>query len=234
MPQMTNEILSIAWDTDCNVFIESGTFYGTTYRQALDTGIFQQVYSVEIQDGLYNELIQKFKQTDRQRIFHGDSRQVIGEKILPLCGADDRIFFWLDGHFSGGPTGGGDTECPLLGELEAIQKAAPSASLVIAIDDTDDFGRRDEAVQGLNWPTREQIEALLYQINPDFHCLDFTGQGQYERQARGVLVYSYRPLSLVYPQKIKTLEQRISRIQQIRYYRTRIVAKIRKWLKIVT
>lgn len=228
MPAITTSTLATALDTRCNVFIESGTFYGDTYRTVLDAGIFQRVYSVEIVETLHAELLKKFEQNEQQRIFLGDSRQVLKEQILPLCQPTDRLFFWLDAHYSGGPTGGEQVECPLLGELDAILQAAPSKNLVIAVDDIDELGRQDDSIPGLNWPTREEVEALVYQINPDFHCLDFTGEGDYERQGRGVLIYSDRPLSPQFPQAIAQVKRRMARTRTIQRYRQAITRRLNK------
>lgn len=190
MPAIASEILAIAQNTRCNVFVESGTFKGKSLRTAIESGIFEKHYSVEIQPSLYEDLKPKFAERQNCQIFLGNSSTVFVENIFPLCAAGDRLFFWLDGHFSKGETGGAESPCPLLDELAAIRQHCPTQSLVIAIDDTDDFGRTDPDVPGLNWQTRSEIEAAALKINPSFHILDYTSNNPDKKLARGVLVFS--------------------------------------------
>ena len=194
MPAITPQILKIAKDARCNVFIESGTCLGQSFQIALKSGIFKRCYSVEIAVGLYKEVAIKYPTRPNQQVFLGKSHEIFKECIFPLCSSKDRIFFWLDGHFSGsatrtGRTRGRNSPCPLLAELEIIRQHCPSSSLVIAIDDTDDFGRRSSKVPGHNWPTRAEVDAATYKINPNFVCLDYTGEGTLQKLHRGVLVF---------------------------------------------
>ena len=192
MPTIASRILEIARETRCNVFIESGTSRGYSFREALVLGIFARCYTVELLPSFYKGVASRYPTRATQQVFLGNSYEVFREQIFPLCSAEDRIFFWLDGHFSGGYTGGGAFPHPLLRELEVIRQFCPSESLVIAIDDTIDFGRKDLEYLGHNWPTRAEVEAAAYEINPNFHCLDYTGEGISQRVHRGVLVFSYR------------------------------------------
>ena len=195
MPAIAPQILKVAKDMQCNVFIESGTFLGQSFQIALKSGIFERCYSVELALGLYKEVAIKYPTRPNQQVFLGKSHEIFLSQIFPLCSSKDRIFFWLDGHFSGGitwigPTRGADSPCPLLAELEAIHQCCPSSSLVIAIDDVDDFGMRNSKIPGHNWPTRVEVEAAAYRINPNFACLDYTGGESFQKIHRGVLVFS--------------------------------------------
>jgi len=195
VPAIAPQILKIAKDTQCNVFIESGTFLGQSFQIALKSGIFERCYTVELALGLYKEVAIKYPTRPNQQVFLGKSHEIFRRQIFPLCSSKDRIFFWLDGHFSGGttwigPTRGADSPCPLLVELEAIRQYCPSSSLVIAIDDVDDFGMRNSKIPGHNWPTRTDVDAAAYRINPNFVCLDYTGGGTFQKIYRGVLVFS--------------------------------------------
>ena len=195
MPAIAPQILKIAKDTQCNVFIESGTFLGQSFQKALKSGIFERCYSVELALGLYKDVAIKYPTRSNQQVFLGKSHEIFRSRIFPLCSSKDRIFFWLDGHFSGGitwigRTRGADSPCPLLAELETIHQCCPSSSLVIAIDDVDDFGMRNSIIPGHNWPTRTEVDAAAYRINPNFVCLDYTGKGSFQKVYRGVLVFS--------------------------------------------
>lgn len=192
MPAIAFQILSIAKDAQCNVFVESGTHLGTSFRRALESGIFERCYTVEIVPKLYSRLAVQYPDQPNRRVFLGRSHEVFRDQVLPLCFSGDRILFWLDGHCGAKDGGGADFPCPLLDELEAIRQCCPSSSLVIAIDDTEHFGRRDTRTPGNNWPTRNEVEAAAYRINPHFFCLDYTGEGATHWLFGGVLVFSYQ------------------------------------------
>lgn len=191
MPTIAPQILELARVARCNVFIESGTLRGHSFRRALRSGIFKRCYTVEIVPALYRAAAARYPARPSRQAFLGKSHEVFRKQIFPLCSAEDRIFFWLDGHYSAGPSGGADAPCPLLKELEAIRRWCPSRSLVIVIDDTNDFGMKNPGVPGLNWPTRAAAEAAVHRINPNFICLDYTGKGPLQKIFRGVLVFSY-------------------------------------------
>jgi hypothetical protein len=67
----------------------------------------------------------------------GDSEQLMTGLIADL---DQPALFYLDGHYSGGQTGKGRHEIPVVKEVEAILRDAPNGSFVI-IDDARSFGR---------------------------------------------------------------------------------------------
>lgn len=194
MPTIALQILEIARDTQCNVFIESGTGRGESFQKALESSIFERCYTVELLRSFYKGVASRYPARANRQVFLGESHKVFREQIFPLCSVEDRIFFWLDGHFSGGHTGGRALSQPLLYELGVIRRFCPSKSLVIAIDDTNDFGRSDLEYPGHNWPTRDEVETAVARINPDFVCLDYTGKGPLQKVFRGVLVFSYRAL----------------------------------------
>lgn len=201
MPPISSEMLAIAKDAGCNVFVESGTYMGVSFRRALRSQIFERCYSVEIVPELYRSVARAYPEKPSRKVFLGRSHEVFRDQVLPLCSPSDRIFFWLDGHFSGGDTGGAEFPCPLLEELEAIREHCPTESIVIAIDDTDDFGRKNANVLAWNWPTRAEIEDAARSINRDFFCLDYTGAEHRRKVHRGALVFStHQPSSRYYRQ----------------------------------
>lgn len=81
---------------DFDIFIESGTFMGeTTFEMSK---IFQQVYTFEIKEELYNYCLEKYKK-ENINFFNTDS--VSGfKKIIDFINTNNCIFY-LDGHFSG-------------------------------------------------------------------------------------------------------------------------------------
>jgi len=199
VPAIHPHVLKLAQDLGCNVFIESGTYYGTTYRRTVESGYFERVYSVEIVEQLYRNARKLYDENGPYRVFLGKSHAVFVSNIFPQCGPNDRIFFWLDGHYSRGVTGGAERPCPLLDELIAIRDACPTQSVVIAIDDTDDFGRQDANTPGLIWPSRDDVERIAFQINSSFVVLDYTGKdSNLSKIYRGVLIFAFRKSSAVW------------------------------------
>jgi hypothetical protein len=194
VPIIADNMLAIAKATHCNVFIESGTFYGQTFGRAIASGVFERCYSIEIQQHLHDRLQKEFLPSAKQQVFLGASYEQFKQSVFPLCTADDVLFFWLDGHFSAGETGGAEFRCPLIDELETIAASCPTKKVVIAIDDTDDLGRKDPTVAGLNWPTRAEIEAGAQSISPRLHIIDYTGSGTLPKINRGILIFSYMPV----------------------------------------
>ncbi|MDQ7025244.1 MAG: hypothetical protein Q9P44_06755 [Anaerolineae bacterium] len=221
MPLLDDEILAIAVATECNVFVESGTFYGQTFARIIESGLFERCYSVEIQQHLYENLQNQFPTTRQQQVFLGTSYEQFVQSIFPLCDADDTLFFWLDGHFSAGETGGAEFPCPIIDELQSIAQHCPTSKVVIAIDDTDDLGRKDSGVAGYNWASRAEIEAAAQAISPDLHLIDYTGDSDsLPKINRGVLIFSYRPVDAKQLELIQ-LPQKLSQKQGSLWQRLR-------------
>lgn len=120
--------LDLARRNQCGVFIESGTFQGSTARWAADH--FPFVFTMERSQSLFAQ--------------HSPGLKALG-KVEPLCGnsatllphivgglGDVRAMYWLDAHLSGDGTAGADLECPLLDELAALTARRDD---IILIDD---------------------------------------------------------------------------------------------------
>lgn len=113
-------------------FVETGTYKGGTTRALHAAGY--EVTTIEVHKPLYDEHSPQLKQLGIICLL-GDSGKVFQELLPSLKGKD--VFFWLDGHFSAGITGMGDSETPIAEELEQINKnLLPSEhNITIAIDD---------------------------------------------------------------------------------------------------
>jgi hypothetical protein len=117
------------------VFVETGTFLGDTV-EAL-RGCVDQVYSIELAPALYEKARQRFKDAKNVQLIHGDSGKEIGALVPRLKGP---ALFWLDGHYCYGETAKGESDTPILQELEVIL-TSPEKRHVIIIDDARLFGR---------------------------------------------------------------------------------------------
>jgi|LauGreDrversion4_2_1035121.scaffolds.fasta_scaffold636043_2 hypothetical protein len=115
------------------IFCETGTFRGYTVENILP--YFSKVYSIELNEDFYMYCKSKFKNQPKVTILHGDSSIVLDE-----INFNQPTVFFLDGHWSGYDTAKGTKDCPLLEELEIINKNAKCETLII-IDDSRLFGK---------------------------------------------------------------------------------------------
>jgi len=118
-----------------NVVIETGTFLGDTANFLAARGY--SVITVEIEPRIAAWARARFDGFANVRVVEGDSGLLMTGLIADL---DQPALFYLDGHYSGGETGKGQHETPVVKEVEVILRDAPSGSFVI-IDDARCFGR---------------------------------------------------------------------------------------------
>ena len=126
-------IRSYAKSYGIRVFVETGTADAST-TQALVPD-FDELYTVEIDEGLYNHARLLFENEPKVEAFLGDSGTVLYDIVAHLGYAP--AIFWLDGHYCGGPTRG-TTDSPVIQELIAVSMA-PKGSVAL-IDDARIFG----------------------------------------------------------------------------------------------
>lgn len=113
-------------------FIETGTYRGYTSVWASEN--FSTVMTVEYAEAIYKETSQKYGHIENIEFQFGDSRAFLND-IAPNL--EESAVFWLDGHWSGGDTYGSDDPCPLLDELQAINRSP--IEHYILIDDARQF-----------------------------------------------------------------------------------------------
>jgi hypothetical protein len=135
-----------------DAFVETGTYRGDTI-EALRSR-FRSVWSIELSHVLAARAQQRFAASPNVRILEGDSAVVL-RTILPEI--SEPCLFWLDGHWSGGETALGDSETPLLAELNAV--LARSYRDIILVDDARLFGTGD-------YPSSEMIADLVDRARP--------------------------------------------------------------------
>lgn len=115
---------------DLRVFVETGTFYGDTV--AALRGAFDRLHSIELDDTLFAAAQERFAGDRKIALWHGDSGEVL-ERVL--AAVDAPALFWLDGHYSGGGTGRGVEDTPILRELQHIARHPQRERHHIIIDD---------------------------------------------------------------------------------------------------
>ncbi len=119
------------------VFVETGTYYGDTVAAIKD--MYASVISIEVDDALHKRACVRFAADKNVRIAHGDCARELPAILETL---DEPAVFWLDGHYSGGETGKGEIEDPILISLNQIA-AHPVREHVIFIDDARTFDGRE-------------------------------------------------------------------------------------------
>ncbi len=140
-----------------DVFVETGTFLGDTV-EALRRE-FRVVHSIELSRKFFELSRRRLEGAPNVELHLGDSGKVLHE-IVPEI--DGPALFWLDGHYSGGETAKGDSNCPVRAELEAIF-AGMKHPFVVMIDDARCF-RNPEAT---DYPSIGEIEKMTAAKNPD-------------------------------------------------------------------
>jgi len=143
-----------------STFVEGGTYLGETAAWASEQ--FARVLTIERADELYRQAAARLGHRRHLQVIHGDTRDVL-EQVL-----DDLprpTMFWLDAHWSCGPTYGANDECPLLRELEIINRRGEDA--FILIDDSRYFlAPPPPPHEAQQWPT---LVDLLEALDPRRH-----------------------------------------------------------------
>lgn len=119
------------------VFIETGTYHGDTV--AAVKSLYASVISIEVDEALYRKACERFVADKNVRIVHGDCAT---EMPSILAGLQEPAVFWLDGHYSGGVTGKGVVEDPILISLSQIA-LHPIKEHVLFVDDARTFDGRE-------------------------------------------------------------------------------------------
>jgi hypothetical protein len=153
-------ILYLADRINAEVLIETGSYRGDTVRTL--RGRFELIASIEIAPSLLEPLQREFAADDSVRMILGDS----GKELTKLLNQIKQpVVFWLDAHYSGGPTLG-EGYVPIKAELDIISRYSPSRHAIL-IDDMREF-------KGENgYPTASEIVDHLRLKNYEaFICND--------------------------------------------------------------
>lgn len=142
--------------------IETGTYKGGG-AQAL-AAYFEEVQTIELSEEL--ALLAREWQPDYPNVtvVNEDSRIA----LTRLVDRDTPTLYFLDGHWSGGPTAGEQDECPVMGELGALKSGGPEDCIIV--DDARLFAcppppPHDPA----QWPTLVELFDKLRELDPGRH-----------------------------------------------------------------
>lgn len=147
-------LISEAKAIGADTLIETGTFLGDTTWSLRDK--FRKIHTVEVAPKLAELARDRFKDTPSIELHEGDSATL----LAAICASiKSPAVLYLDGHYSGGETGMGDKECPVIEELTAIFTNL-SHPFRIIIDDARLFGEHAA------YPAVRQIEEFLQTHTP--------------------------------------------------------------------
>jgi hypothetical protein len=147
-------LVSQARAIDAGIFVETGTYKGGTTWCLL--GMFRRIVTIEVVPELAALAKERFNGHSEVTVIEGDSASVLPDVCMSL---DAPCLFYLDGHYSGGITGMGDSECPVIEELRVILTLA-KVPFRIVIDDARLFGT-DPA-----YPTVRSVGNLVKKHHP--------------------------------------------------------------------
>lgn len=155
MPSLNYDFLKLLQDDYKNYpyFIETGTYLGETIFTL--EPYFSNLYTIELSE-LYYTNTKKQYNGHKINFLLGDSSTVF-QTLLPTI--PDKAIFFLDGHWSGGNTGQGDKDCPLIEEITHIYHLFKHDAIII-IDDVRLFGIDARAKGDQDW-SEIHTETLL-------------------------------------------------------------------------
>jgi hypothetical protein len=99
-------------------FIETGTYSGDTAYWA--SQVFEQVLTIEYSQFIYEKVAQKYSHINNIQFLYGDTREQLSYIVQSL---NTSSLFWLDAHWSGGLTYGESDQCPVIEEIEIINRS---------------------------------------------------------------------------------------------------------------
>jgi hypothetical protein len=138
-----------------HVLVETGTLMGDMIYAQRNS--FDRLYSIELDDLLYQSAVCRFRSWPHIEVLHGDSGILL--PTLLACIACPCLF-WLDAHYSGDGTAKGESDTPISYELLAILRH-PIRNHVVFIDDARCF-----TGQG-GYPALRDLQSSIPQIRPD-------------------------------------------------------------------
>jgi hypothetical protein len=144
-----SRLADLARDHGITTVVETGTYLGDSTAFLVHRGF--RVVTIELDSHLAERARRRFADAAAVTVLEGDSGCVLQDLVPTLT---EPALFWLDGHFSGGVTARGDSDTPILRELEAIASSPLGSQHVIVIDDARCF-------DGRTYPTLDELRDRL-------------------------------------------------------------------------
>ena len=148
-PQIIKNIIFLQYTSDNRAWIETGTYRGLSTKFLAKNS--KHVYTIEPEVGFHNETKTKLTEQGYKNISYylGTSEESLDLVLNEV--KEKEACFWLDGHYSGSGTYQGEKECPIIEELQIIEKNLTKFDKVtILIDDIREFNTFNQ-----NYPNKE-------------------------------------------------------------------------------
>ena len=140
--------------------VETGTYHGEMIDAVKCD--YNKIYTIELDHSLFEMAEKRFSSNNHITVLHGDSASIL-PKIMQQI--EQPCLFWLDAHYSGGVTTKGDTNTPVMKELEIIL-SHNEFNNVILIDDARDFtGEQD-------YPSINELRQFVFGIRSELSFVD--------------------------------------------------------------
>lgn len=140
------------------VFIETGTYKGRMVYAVMPH--VKEIYSIELDDNLFQNARKRFRGYNNVHILHGQSGDILPKVMKNI---NNRCLFWLDAHFSGGSTTKGDSDTPIMQEIECILSHDRISEHILLIDDARCFTGEND------YPTIEYLKSYILRKFPGWY-----------------------------------------------------------------
>lgn len=146
-----------------STFVETGTSYGASINAIYP--YFEKIWTVELSEELYAFSNQFIKTLPHCTHVLGDSLVEL-PKYLKSLNKDEKVFFWLDAHYSSGNTARNHLDVPLIEECVIIDKNYQSCTGIVVIDDVRMFGTNVN--EDWSYVSHDAVVASFSNFNIDF------------------------------------------------------------------
>jgi glycosyltransferase involved in cell wall biosynthesis len=149
------------------VLVETGTFKGDTV--AAMAGSFDRIISIELSQDLWAEAAKRFADQPHVQILQGDSAEQL-RTLSPELQSKNALY-WLDAHWCVADNTAGElSQCPLLQELQAINRLNDGS--VVLIDDARLFLAPPPAPHEITqWPAFNEIIKTLQGLSANHELM---------------------------------------------------------------
>jgi hypothetical protein len=155
-------VVRLSKEFNIATFVETGTHKGNTAVWASE--MFPKVITVEASELWYQKTSPRLAASSNITALLGGSAEALPKVVAELSAP---ALFWLDAHWSGRQTAGADAQCPLLGEIAAIN-TSPLDHFIL-IDDARLFLSPPEPPHDVDqWPEIGAILAALNATRPKY------------------------------------------------------------------
>ncbi len=138
--------------------VETGTRLGN--GAATLAAIFPEVVTIELSPELHAAAAQRFAANPSVNVVLGDA----GVELARHVDSHVPTLYFLDAHWSGGPTAGEEIDCPIRDELQALASGGPEDCVLI--DDARLFAEPPQWRKAAKWPPLTELLEIVGDIHP--------------------------------------------------------------------